>query len=95
MRLAETTQLGGIVLVSACWTDLGEQSEAIAGYYNRPWKWDAIKANTGFITQFHSDDDPFIPLSESDHVADNLGSDYRVLKGRSHFFDYPFPEIGV
>ena len=93
MRLAEGTQLAGIVLVSACWTDLGEPSEAAAGYYNRPWQWESIKANCGFITQFHSDTDPFIPLSESDHVAANLDSDYRVLEGRSHFFNYPFPEL--
>ena len=73
MRLAETTQLAGIVLVSACWTDLGEPSEAIAGYYNRPWLWQSIRENTGFVTQFHSDDDPFIPLAEADHVAANLG----------------------
>ena len=47
MRLAEQVQVLGIVLVSACHTDLGEPSEAQAGYYNRPWNWAKIKANVG------------------------------------------------
>ena len=96
MRLAETVPLFGIVLVSACWTDLGEESEAIAGYYNRPWEWEAILRNTQFVAQFHSTDDPFIPVSEAQHVADNLAggadSSFSLLEGRSHFFE-PFPEL--
>ena len=58
MRLAETTKVAALVLVSACWTDLGDAGEAAAGYYARPWLWDAIRANAPVISQFHSDDDP-------------------------------------
>jgi pimeloyl-ACP methyl ester carboxylesterase len=106
----------GCVLVSACHTDLGIDNEREAGYYNRPWRWELIKANAGAIpqstpsappnplllssilppsgragiTQFHSDDDPFIPLSEAQHVACSLGlargSQFHVLSGHSHFF---------
>ena len=121
MRLAETTALGGIVLVAACHTDLGSPSEAAAvrrarararpqahsphshapsrarapppqGYYSRPWEWAAIRANAGFIAQFHAPDDPFIPLAEARHVAENLGSTLTELPGRSHFFE-PFDEL--
>jgi len=35
MRFAESYQVKGLVLVSACVTDLGIESEMIAGYYNR------------------------------------------------------------
>ena len=52
MRYAEENKVRGIVLVAACHTDLGHASEAISGYYDRPWLWDKIKANTDFITQF-------------------------------------------
>ena len=95
MRLLEKIPLKGIVLVAACHTDLGEPSEAAAGYYNRPWNWEEMKKNVGTagISQFHSDDDPFIPLSEARHVAENTGSDYQEYKGRSHFFSPPFPEL--
>ena len=93
MRLAEETEVAALILVSACWTDLGDASERAAGYYARPWRWDAIRANAGAIVQFHSDDDPFIPVAESRHVAENLQATYYELSGRSHFFSPPFPEL--
>ena len=96
MRLAEETPVAALVLVSACHTDLGDPGERAAGYYARPWRWDAIRANAGRIVQFHSDNDPFIPDSEARHVAENLQSEYSELPGRSHFFAPPFAEcLGV
>jgi len=88
MRLAEQQKVLGIVLISACHTDLGLKSERIAGYYSRPWLWDAIKANAGWILQYHSDNDPFIPVEEARHVAKSLGSDYFELVGKSHYFSF-------
>ncbi len=40
------------------------------------------------ITQFHSDDDPFIPVAEAQHVACSLalGPRFHLLSGCSHFF---------
>lgn len=77
MRLLESNPLHGAVLVSACHTDLGEESEAQAGYYppsGGEWQWDAIKSNArGNIVVLHSDDDPFIPLTEAQHVGASLG----------------------
>ena len=54
-----------------------------------------MKKNVGSfgIHQFHSNDDPFIPVSESRHVAKKIGSQYFELPERSHFFDAPFPEL--
>ncbi|KAH8059227.1 hypothetical protein JL721_9321 [Aureococcus anophagefferens] len=86
MRLAETTRVLSLCLVSACWTDLGDAGERAAGYYARPWDWAAIRRNAGSIHQWHGDDDPFIPLAEARHVAENLDSAYAELPGRSHFF---------
>jgi len=73
MRLLEEHALFGCILVCACHTDLGEPNEASAGYYARPWQWEAIRANSGFILQYHSIDDPFIPQEEANHVASSLG----------------------
>lgn len=42
MRLLETDKLAGIILVSACYTDLGIESEKISGYYDRPWLWEKM-----------------------------------------------------
>lgn len=41
----------GIVLVSAYTSDLGDSLEAASGYFSRPWQWDKIKQNSGFIVQ--------------------------------------------
>ena len=140
MRLAEQVRVLGIVLVSACHTDLGMPSEALAGYYNRPWNWSRIKAHVGSFgilqvcvgvlqlifcddvpvpvyvsvrldvghfrpqllaqtghhhvvhvlgmhtNKFHSEDDPFIPMEEAAHVAENIESEFFQYKHKSHFF---------
>ena len=45
--------------------------------------------------QFHSDDDPFIPLNEAERIRDGLGlssTSYQMLPRHSHFFEY-FDEL--
>lgn len=86
MRFLENNRLKGCVLVSACHTDLGSESERLAGYYNRAWEWTNIKNNSEWILQYHSSDDPFIPIKEADHVAENLSSEYFRFEDKAHFF---------
>lgn len=93
MRYAETYKVKGIILVSACHTDLGDENEKASGYYNRPWEWEKIKENTGFIVQFGSTDDPFIPWSEQDHVANMLNTDLKKFTDRGHFQNSTFPQL--
>lgn len=96
MRLAENTKLAGLVLVSAYHTDLGDEGEREAGYFSRPWQWEAIRGNVhgAFgIVQYGAADDCFLPLSEQQHVADSLHADFRRLDGRSHFMERTFPEL--
>eukprot|EP00401_Gymnodinium_catenatum_P065023 CAMPEP_0117473714 /NCGR_PEP_ID=MMETSP0784-20121206/8911_1 /TAXON_ID=39447 /ORGANISM="" /LENGTH=359 /DNA_ID=CAMNT_0005267917 /DNA_START=50 /DNA_END=1125 /DNA_ORIENTATION=+ len=95
MRYAEENHVGGIVLVSACHSDLGDPGERASGYYppsGGEWKWDAIRKNSGWIVQFHSKDDPLVPVQEGRVVAKALGSEYHELDGHSHFFE-PFEQI--
>eukprot|EP00285_Hemiselmis_virescens_P013689 CAMPEP_0173395772 /NCGR_PEP_ID=MMETSP1356-20130122/33312_1 /TAXON_ID=77927 ORGANISM="Hemiselmis virescens, Strain PCC157" /NCGR_SAMPLE_ID=MMETSP1356 /ASSEMBLY_ACC=CAM_ASM_000847 /LENGTH=182 /DNA_ID=CAMNT_0014354621 /DNA_START=46 /DNA_END=594 /DNA_ORIENTATION=+ len=93
MRLMETTKVRGAVLVAACHTDLGIESEAISGYYNRPWQWQKIKENSEFLVQYADTDDPFIPYEEAVHVAENLGTEL-ISKTRSdHFMTQDFPDL--
>lgn len=90
MRLLETTKLLGCVLVCACHTDLDDANEKLSGYYDRPWNWKVIKGQAKWIIQYHSSDDPFIPISEADYVAEKLGlsvgNGYKTFSNRSHFF---------
>eukprot|EP00927_Polykrikos_kofoidii_P044918 TRINITY_DN38781_c0_g1_i2.p1 TRINITY_DN38781_c0_g1~~TRINITY_DN38781_c0_g1_i2.p1 ORF type:complete len:341 (-),score=45.71 TRINITY_DN38781_c0_g1_i2:22-1044(-) len=85
MRFAEDNVIGGLVLVAACHTDLGDEGERASGYYppaGGEWKWVSIRKNVGWIVQFHSSDDPLVPVGEGREVARCLGSDYRELDGK-------------
>ena len=93
MRYMEKYKVVGTILVSACWTDLGEPNETISGYYSRPWLWSDMKSNAQWIIQFGSEDDPFIPISEMRHVASNIGTEYLEYKEHGHFMTRHFPEL--
>lgn len=99
LRYLEKHRLAGAILVGCNYTDLGDAGERAAGWYSDEWQWDKIKANAGWIVQFHSDTDPFIPLAEPQFIQKKLGSDLRVLPGRGHFMtdhnpvNNTFPEI--
>lgn len=93
MRYMEKYKVVGSILVSACWTDLGEASESVSGYYNHPWLWSEMKSNAQWIVQFGSTDDPFIPIEEMRHVAENTGSHYLEYSNHGHFMTSTFPEL--
>lgn len=99
LRYAELYPVRGCILVSATYTDLGDAHERASGYYpqlgkdgteNNPYLFDAMKKNCPTWHQFHSDDDPFIPLREAERIRDGLGltETYHMLPGRSHFFEF-------
>lgn len=95
MRLAEENKLYGIVIVAGCHTDLDEPNEAASGWYppsGGNWDFDAMISNCKFIKQFHSADDPFIPINEAQFIADRTKSDFTTFTDRGHFFT-PTPEI--
>ena len=92
MRYAQNHKLFGSVLVGANYTDLGDTKEKLSGYYDSPWNWSAIKRNQKFIIQFHSTDDPYIPVSEARYVHQHLNSDYFEFTNQGHF-GYPKPKL--
>jgi pimeloyl-ACP methyl ester carboxylesterase len=98
LRYAETHRLKGVVLVSATFSDLGDAGERASGYYpqgeENPYDFEAMRANVPVWHQFHSDDDPFIPLKEAERIRDSLGltDTYHMIPRRSHFFSM-FPEL--
>ena len=99
LRYAELYPVHGIVLVSATYSDLGDADERASGYYpqgptNNPYLFEMMKTNCKHWHQFHSNDDPFIPLHEAERIRGGLGlrDTYYMLPGRSHFFDYS-PEL--
>ena len=93
MRFAEKYKVMGIILVSACHTDLGMDSERQSGYYSRPWDWEAMKKNAEIRIQYGSRDDPFIPWLEMEEVAKCLDPKFIKFDDRGHFMSRTFPEV--
>jgi len=94
MRYAEDHKIMGSILISPCYTDRGEESEKVSGYYDDPWQWHAIKSNQKRIALFFGDDDPYIPQSEFAYIAVHLGPDKHKIPGAGHFEQrQDFPEL--
>jgi predicted alpha/beta hydrolase family esterase len=95
MRLAEKNELGALVLVSACHTDLGIENERLSGYYDRPWQWEAISANCKRrVMQWGSRDDPLVPYkTEQLHVHASLNTELHTLDEAGHIWDSNFDEL--
>mmetsp|Transcript_25093 Transcript_25093/g.28920 ORF Transcript_25093/g.28920 Transcript_25093/m.28920 type:complete len:275 (+) Transcript_25093:2-826(+) len=109
LRYAEQYSIKAAVLVSATYSDLGDRNERESGYYPQKistdggdkevnmYNFEAMKGNCPLWYQFHSNNDPFIPLNEAERIRDGLGlkeidGHYCMLPGRSHFFE-PFSEL--
>ena len=65
----------------------------ISGYFNRPWEWEQIKQNTQWIVQFGSTDDPFVPFSEQEEVAEGTAAEFHQFSDKGHFMSRAFPEL--
>jgi uncharacterized protein len=94
MRYAEDNKIRGSVLVSPCYTDLDDEFEKQSGYYDKPWQWDAIKANQDKIALIWGDDDPYIPQEEFNFIAKQLEPTQIKVAGGKHFIEREqFPEL--
>lgn len=94
MRYAENNKIKGSVLIAPSSSDLGDDLEKQSGYFDAPWNWEKIKSNQAKIALFHSDNDPYIPVTEFQSIAANLNPEEFNLSGRKHFIDdETFPEL--
>lgn len=93
MRFAETHRILGSILVSACYTDLGDDSEKESHYYDDSWDWESIRNNQKWIIQFASTDDPFIPIGEARFIREKLGTEYYEYDNQGHFVGDNHPKI--
>jgi len=81
LRYCEQYPCRAVILISATYTDLGDAGERASGYYpqssssgvTNPYDFESMRKNCPRWYQFHSDDDPFIPLDEADRIRKGLG----------------------
>ncbi len=85
LRFAEANKIYGSVIIGATYTDLGEESEKVSGYFDKPWNWEAIKNNQNWTIQFASTDDPYIPITEPRYIHDKLNTEYHEFTNKGHF----------
>lgn len=87
LRYAEENKIKGSVLVAPSYTDLGDESEKQSGYFDKPWDWEKIKNNQGKQVLVYSEDDPFIPKNEFEHIAENLKCEVVKFTDKKHFIE--------
>jgi uncharacterized protein len=87
LRFAEKNKVLGLALVAAHFEDFGIDGEKLSGYFDEEFDWDAIKANTGWILQFASIDDPYIAEEHSRELHRLTNSELTMRKKAGHFTD--------
>ena len=101
LRLAERRRLRGIVVIAGYDSDLGDANERASGYFDRPFQWDVIRANCGFVACVGGARDSLVDIDIQRRVAleclglepGKTGAEWLELPNRDHFFTPPFPEL--
>jgi uncharacterized protein len=94
MRYCEENKILGSVLVSPCYTDLGDDLEKQSGYFDKPWDWQKMKQHQLKTVLVYGDDDPFIPQEEFAVIAKELNTEVIEVKGGKHFIEKTeMPEV--
>lgn len=94
MRYAENNKIKGSILVSPCYTDLGDDTEKQSGYYDTPWQWEKVRANQDKIALIWGDDDPYIPQDEFEFIAKQLNpAQFKIHEGKHFIERTEFPEL--
>jgi predicted alpha/beta hydrolase family esterase len=88
LRLLESSDspVRASILVSG-WDGLLEHPDfdpLIFSFYQTPFKWDRIRANSPRIHLFHGDDDPYVPHRKAQDLADKLQSPLTTIVGGGH-----------
>ncbi len=82
-ELSDSIIINKAVLVAGFLDDLGW--EPLNELFLIPFDWQKIKKQAKKFILFHSDDDPYVPLSHGQKLKELLNADLFVLKGQGHF----------
>jgi predicted alpha/beta hydrolase family esterase len=82
-RLSEKESIGGAVLVSGYDNPL--KYKELKNFFHDQILWDQIKKKCKKFVTIHSEDDPYVPVQNSDSFKGKLGSKAVVVNGFRHF----------
>ncbi len=88
MRYAESNKIKGSILISPCYTDLGDDLEKQSGYYDKPWDWESIKNNQTKIALYYGDNDPYISQEQFEFITSKLNPSVSKIPRAGHFIDF-------
>ncbi|MGV9001820.1 MAG: RBBP9/YdeN family alpha/beta hydrolase [Candidatus Saccharimonadaceae bacterium] len=96
-NLPKKTVIKAAILVSAFKDNL--QWDTLDGLFEQPFDFENIKDHSKRFIFIHSDNDPYIPLSQAEFLCNELDGELGVIEGQGHFNietspDYKqFPEL--
>ncbi len=90
-RLPQDVKIGGAIFVAGwfnltdeIWDDEGYTPEIADQWINTPINFGKIKQHTNKFVVINSDDDPYVPLSDTELFKKNLGAEIIMLKNKGH-----------
>lgn len=81
--LPTNTKVAKAILVSSFHTDLNW--DKLKQLFNIPFDFAKIKNKTKEFIFIHSDNDPYVDISEAEYLVDKLSGQLRLIKGQGHF----------
>lgn len=83
--LPKDERVGKIFLLAGFYEDLGERYSKIRNFTEKPVDWTSVLSHGAAFHVIHSDDDPAVPLSFAQRLADHLHVPLQLLHGFKHF----------
>jgi uncharacterized protein len=81
--LSEDQRVGTVVLVAGFTHDLG--FEELNNFFQTPLDLEKIKTKASRFVLIHSDDDPYVPITEGELLKEKLGAQLIVKHAMKHF----------
>lgn len=89
--LDQDAKIGGVIFLAG-WINLYDQAFETAGdaeiarpWLNTPINWEKVKSHATNFTAIFSDNDPFVPLTDSEIFKEKLGAKIVVEKSKAHY----------
>ena len=82
-QLPPSARLGPVILVAGFGHALPVAD--FSTFCEKPLDFPAIRAHSMRFVAIHSDNDPYVPLSEGEYLKQKLGAELIVKKGMGHF----------
>ena len=84
-------------LVASVWGEMGNQFDPVMKTFTeQPFDWKTIRKNAQHFSVIHSDNDPYIKLSQAEELAKHLGIAVTLVRGGGHlnasagYAEFPF-----